>query len=151
MKLHRQHKLILSYTALVLWMMVIFWLSSEGHDASSARSDAIVNSVRSLGVHADSGEMTFVVRKTAHTVAYMVLGSLAYLTLRQHNWRARTTVVSGVLLTVAYAVSDEFHQSFVAGRSGELRDVLIDSTAGLVGICIIYFIYHKYLLQNSQK
>jgi len=33
-----------------------------------------------------------------------------------------------------YAVTDEIHQLFVPGRSGELRDVMIDSIAALVGV-----------------
>ena len=38
-----------------------------------------------------------------------------------------------------YAVSDEIHQIFVPGRSGEPRDVLIDTSGVLIGICLVRF------------
>jgi len=39
-----------------------------------------------------------------------------------------------VLLAAAYAVSDEFHQIFVPGRSAALFDVALDSAAALAGV-----------------
>jgi VanZ family protein len=36
------------------------------------------------------------------------------------------------VITIAFAISDEYHQTFVPGRDGNIRDVLIDSAgAGL--------------------
>ena len=40
------------------------------------------------------------------------------------------------LIGTAYAVTDEFHQSFVPGRSCELRDVMIDSCGVLTGVLL---------------
>ncbi len=45
-------------------------------------------------------------------------------------------------LTVLYGVSDEFHQSFVDGRSSSIYDVFADSIGGAIG-CFIYFIFNK--------
>jgi VanZ family protein len=39
-----------------------------------------------------------------------------------------------ILLTILYAVSDEYHQTFVPGRNGQLADVLIDSLGGLIAL-----------------
>lgn len=133
-------RLLISYLALIFWALVIFYLSSEGHDASSGRSDAIAQALAGWGVgdgQADS--LTFFVRKSAHTIAYFIFGLLAFNVVRFHSkilWRT-AAIAWGVV--VVYAASDEFHQLFVPGRSAELRDVLIDSTAGLVGIllCVV--------------
>ena len=38
------------------------------------------------------------------------------------------------LIGTAYAVTDEFHQSFVPGRSCEFRDIVIDSCGVLTGV-----------------
>ena len=38
------------------------------------------------------------------------------------------------LLTVLYAASDEFHQSFVPGRSAVASDVLVDSCGVIVAL-----------------
>ncbi|MDB5163077.1 MAG: hypothetical protein JWN28_684, partial [Candidatus Saccharibacteria bacterium] len=50
------------------------------------------------------------------------------------------TIFLSILFVGFYAISDEFHQLFVPGRSGEMRDVLIDTTAGALAVCILYFI-----------
>lgn len=53
-----------------------------------------------------------------------------------------------------YAVSDEFHQRFVPGRSSEVRDVMIDTTAGVVGVGIYALVearLRKRRLDNNAK
>ena len=83
-----------------------------------------------------------VVRKTAHFTEYGILALLL--------WRARRRSIetsekpwrwsqAGIALaaTVLFAITDEWHQSFVPSRQGSLLDVLIDSagaTAALVGL-----------------
>lgn len=119
-------------------MAVIFKLSSEGHDASTARSDAIVHVIRAMGVVEPTSVLQFLTRKAAHTVAYMVLGGLAFNVVRQHGMPMRRTVAISILIPIVYAMTDEFHQRFIAGRSSELRDVLIDSTAAVIGVAIAY-------------
>jgi len=37
-------------------------------------------------------------------------------------------------LTMIYAISDEYHQSFVPGRSGNLADLVIDATGAAAGL-----------------
>ena len=46
-----------------------------------------------------------------------------------------------LVFSVVYASSDEFHQTFVAGRDGNIIDVLIDSSGALVGIMIASIMY----------
>ena len=38
----------------------------------------------------------------------------------------------------AYAVTDEFHQLFVAGRSCEVRDMCIDAAGVLCGVMVVW-------------
>ena len=42
-----------------------------------------------------------------------------------------------VLITVLYGISDEFHQSFVPGRTPEMKDVLSDAIGAVLGIAAI--------------
>ena len=49
-----------------------------------------------------------------------------------------------------YAISDEIHQLFVPGRSGQVRDVLIDSAGSLLGI-IIVMAFEKLLIKFNKK
>lgn len=61
--------------------------------------------------------------KTAHLVEYAVL----YLLVR----RALPSGPKSLLFCLAYAASDEWHQSFVPGRTPSALDVLIDGTGAL--------------------
>jgi VanZ family protein len=75
--------------------------------------------------------MDALVKKGGHAVGY---GVLAWLYERALRGRVRGPValrVATVSLALAYALSDEYHQTFVPGRSGSLVDAGIDST----GIC----------------
>jgi VanZ family protein len=65
-------------------------------------------------------------RKIIHACEYGLLAFLWWRALRTTEMRA-TAIPIALLLTVAYAVSDEFHQTFVHGRHGSPVDVAIDS------------------------
>ena len=130
---------------------MIFLLSSEGHDASTERSDAAVQMLHVFGVSGSADFLTFIARKSAHTVAYLILGVLVYNVLRQYKLSGHTQVAVSIGAVILYAMSDELHQLYVPGRSGELRDVAIDSVAGVIGVLMAYFISHRYVLHKSQK
>ena len=75
------------------------------------------------------------IRKLAHMCEYAVLGILVYLSFKDSN---RSWFYIAWIICILYASSDEFHQLFVKGRSGEIRDVLIDSIGAFLGIVITY-------------
>ena len=61
----------------------------------------------------------FAAKKTAHVIEYAILYSLIF---RATHFN----LVRSFLLTMAYAASDEYHQSFVPGRTSSLIDLVID-------------------------
>ena len=75
-------------------------------------------------------DLDFVVRKAGHMAAFGILAVLL--------WRAlafsavRRAMMWSLMLTVGYAATDEFHQSFTAGRHPSLVDVGIDSVGALL-------------------
>jgi len=69
--------------------------------------------------------------KGGHALAYAVLAWFYLRALRQSIRAASTPRLIGGGLAVLYALSDEYHQTFVPGRSGNLLDVLMDG----VGMC----------------
>lgn len=137
-------KFWISYILLIAWMVVIFILSSEGSDTSSGRSDMIVGLLQATGVNWQVDMLTFLTRKSAHVVAYIVLGVLTYNVARHYRWHSRVKVLASIGFVGLYAMSDEIHQVYVPGRSGELRDVLLDSAAGAVGVILAYLVYKLY-------
>jgi VanZ family protein len=74
-----------------------------------------------------------ILRKMAHMTAF---GALWWLWLR-----ALGRPVLACAITLAYAVSDEWHQSFVQGRHAAPSDVAIDAAG--VGIAVALWIYSQ--------
>ena len=136
----------------LLWMAVIFILSQQPASISSGQSGVFVEQLHHIAPSVDQQLLTFLVRKGAHIFAYFVLGILTFNAL----WRVDLSKLKfnypvglSIIVCALYAVSDEFHQLFVSGRSGELRDIMIDSCAAMVGVFIISIFVR--ILQKSKK
>lgn len=132
--MNRQNRIIISLILIALWMIVIFLMSSEIASTSSARSNEIVRTIQSIGVNAPADILTFLVRKAAHISAYFVLGILLFNLPKQYNLGVKKIIFISVAIAMLYACTDELHQMFVPGRSGEVRDVLIDTAGAAVGV-----------------
>lgn len=80
----------------------------------------------------------FIVKKTAHFIEYYALASLLYYSLKKSSSLSRVHVLLlTITITIFYAASDEYHQTFIAGREGRIRDVLIDSGGGIFSLLTI--------------
>lgn len=73
------------------------------------------------------------VRKAAHMSEYCLLALSLSLPLSLWGIRGRSRFFLTLVFCAAFAGSDEFHQSFVGGRSPSLRDVGIDSLGAAIG------------------
>ena len=124
----------------LFWMAVIFMLSHQPASVSSGQSGVFVEQLRHIAPSVDQQLLTFLVRKGAHIFAYFVLGILTFNALWRvdlSKFKFNYPVGLSIIVCALYAVSDEFHQLFVNGRSGEIRDIIIDSCAATVGVFII--------------
>ncbi len=83
------------------------------------------------------------IRIVGHFVQYAVLGFLvARAVMRGSEWSAKR--VAFVLIWCAvYAVSDEWHQRFVPGRSSDVKDWLVDSVGALAGYAMCFRVRHS--------
>jgi VanZ family protein len=79
------------------------------------------------------GDVDLVLRKLAHMLVFGLLAAGCFRGLTFHGVRGPAALVGAATVATAYAISDEFHQTFVAGRSGSPVDVVID----LVGILVV--------------
>ena len=95
----------------VLWAGLIFGLSS----------------IPSLST--GLGTWDLVLRKCAHATEYAILAVLL--------WRALRREVAAFALAVAYAATDEWHQTFVRGRHGSPVDVAVDAAGALIGLVLL--------------
>ena len=104
-------------TRLAVWGPVVLW----------AALIFAVSSIPSLDT--GFGIWDLVLRKLAHLVEYAVLGALLLRALRREP--------AAIALGSLYAVTDEIHQSFVAGRHGSPLDWLIDTLGVVAGVVLL--------------
>jgi VanZ family protein len=141
---------IISLILLIGWMGLIFYFSHQNSGTSSNMSAGLIRRVLQVFIPETSGDeltnviasLQFIVRKTEHLTLYLILGAFALLHFSTYN---RFTLIvklsSSLVLSVLYAVSDEYHQTYIQGRSGEIRDVIIDSVGAIIGILLSLLIY----------
>jgi len=79
--------------------------------------------------------VVLILRKLAHFGEYALLLALWLRALRSRLTLDRALGLA-YALTVSYAASDEYHQTFVSGRVGTWRDVLIDA-AGALAVALV--------------
>ena len=139
------------WLAVILVMGMIFRFSAQDAEESTQVSTLVGRAIGRI-VHPGFGDLTarqqeafainidFYVRKGAHASVYAALGFLfsgAFAwTNRFKNRSGRWVMLISWLCGTLYAMTDEFHQLFVPGRSGEIRDVCLDSAGVLVGVFI---------------
>jgi len=81
------------------------------------------------------GSWDTLVKKSGHMIGYALLG-LTYLRgTNSYRWKSILITLIGVIL---YAASDEFHQSFVPGRTSTVMDVGIDTIGAIIGQALVW-------------
>lgn len=123
---------------------VIAGFSGQDSTQSQGLSDRvaafIVDAADGLGIiDADDetrldfiGKLQYPVRKGAHMTEYALFTLTVMFALFVYGVRGGMLYVLSVLAALVYAASDEVHQLFVPGRSGQVTDVLIDTLGGIL-------------------
>ncbi len=96
------------------------------------------------------GTYGYLFRKTAHFIEYFILSYLNYrLLTKYHKLNLNLSLIITFIFCSAYAVADEYHQTFIYGRNSSLWDVLID-TLGISTFIFGIFLY-KSLKRNKKS
>lgn len=133
---------------ILLWMGVIFYLSSQDGTVSQNTSDGIVYMVydsifyKLFPLTYENYELlSFVIRKFAHFTEYFIL---AFLWMWYFvDFKKEKMHLYSFFLSVLYAIFDETHQLFVSGRSFQITDASIDILGAIVAIFIFSIIWRK--------
>lgn len=147
-KYFTKKKYVINLLLIVIWMTFIFLMSNQPAETSDSQSLGIISILSKLGIDMSGifGDIAnFIVRKCAHFLEYMILGFLI-INLIKEDLKLKyivLIVISGVFL---YACTDEFHQLFVSGRDGNLRDIFIDTSGGTVSALLFYL--KRLLIKN---
>ena len=149
-------KKIISFIVLILWMIVIFSFSSADANKSTGTSDKVITTMIEIKDKITNNETpnnekeiivknsSFYIRKIAHITEYLILGFLMFNLLKQYSV---TNIYYAIGLSILYSCTDEFHQLFISGRSGSIRDVLIDS----IGILLGTYLYKLLFIKNKEN
>ena len=149
------HK-ILSWLTVILWMSLIFYLShqpaAESSELSSSVTEVIIDAIETVApkVKIEKGDIHHITRKNAHFLYYLILGILAVNALKINGVHGYRGILLALFICILYAISDEVHQIFVPGRSGEIRDVIIDSSGSGTGI-LAYLVMSRLAKRMNRK
>ena len=136
---------IIYWILLVIWIIGIFIMSNQPASISDSQSGGIINMLSKMGIDMNNifGQLAnFIVRKCAHFLEYMILALLVLNVLKLYYDMKQVAIITIVFVFI-YACTDEIHQLFVPGRSGAIRDVIIDTCGGATIVLINLFVTHK--------
>lgn len=116
------------------WFLVVAWMGVIFAFSNQANSGEMTEQVL--------GDMNVPIRKCAHMFEYAMLFWLtrwASMTIRRPSF-----VVPGMfafLICLLYASTDEWHQSFVPGRSAQIQDVAVDMAGSLIAAFLVPYFF----------
>ena len=154
-------KIIILLALAIGWMVCIYKLSGMNSSKSNGKSADILSIIiadtldvtNDYGItnsHPDDAKierasrlMNSPMRKVMHASVYFVLAFFLMILLNiisNHKYYWLTLLIA-LVLSVVFALTDEYHQTFVTGRTGQIMDVVIDSMGAVVGL-VLYTTYH---------
>lgn len=139
---------IISITLVILWMILVFWFSSQiGDDSQVTSGNTIRKIITFINNNIDKVKLEEIVellqpivRKLAHFTLYTLGGILIFNLFNSFKLKNREKIGYSLLVGALYAITDEIHQLFVPGRSGMIKDVFIDSLGIITGVIICLII-----------
>jgi VanZ family protein len=135
------------------WLPVLVWMSlifvgSTDLMSGSRTGRFLVPMLRFFFPHitpAGLQAVQFYVRRSGHCLEYAILALLIWRLVHHYRTkemrpRLELQAFQAWLWTAAYAVSDEFHQSFYSSRFASKWDVALDTTAAAVALLVAWWI-----------
>lgn len=139
---------LFSFLPMIFFMCIIFSFSSQTGAESGSLSHTISTQVVKTSefifqqdwsedkIEAYANFWEFPIRKLAHMTEYCIFALSVIFPLFVYGLRGRKLFLSAFLICITFAGSDEYHQSFVAGRGPSIKDVFIDSLGSCSGIIL---------------
>lgn len=140
---------IIKIILILVWMATVFIFSNQGGTKSSSTSrkvtETVVQAISSKTVEENEPlieKLDKVTRKLAHYTIYTIGGILIMNYAYTTDKTKKEKILYSIAFGAGYAVTDELHQFFVAGRSARIFDVGIDTLGVTTGIAI-YLVARK--------
>lgn len=125
----------------LLWMGLIWSVSSNigSADHSAGLFGWIVSALFPWATPPQIALAHLVVRKVGHVVEYAILAALWFRALYAGRRLPSTqSALTALAISVAWAIVDEVHQSFVPSRTGSSLDVVLDSTGATLALVFLF-------------
>lgn len=145
-----RHHVLKAWIALILWLVVLAIESTSYLSANNTSRILYPLLHFFFGVtHARFEPWHFLMRKAGHVFGYGLLSILLFRAWREtlpvvgnSKWTFRWANIA-VLGTALVASLDEWHQSYIPTRTGTVRDVILDTCAGIAAQ-ILVFLWMKF-------
>lgn len=146
----KKYKQLIYLLLVIMWMLTVFIFSNQNGEMSQKTSNSITKIVvkvltynKNLTEESKNVLMTktdYIIRKLAHFSIYMLGGMLIYNYINTYSIKPNKKLIISIIFGITYAITDELHQYFIAGRSSRILDVYIDSLGIIVGTIFINLI-----------
>ena len=123
----------ISIILVILWMILIFIMSSFSGNDSSNQSNFIVDIISNIFNINNIELLSLIIRKLAHFTEYFILGILVYNMIYNLNKKKYISII----ICILYAISDEIHQIFTSDRGPRVFDIFIDTLGSSTSIIIL--------------
>jgi len=116
-------KFLTYWLPVLIWAGFIFYLSSIPDLKSELEQD-------------------FLLRKIAHILEFAILTFLLIRAFAKQGLNNEKIAIYSIIFAIFYALTDEYHQTFVLGRQGTLKDIGIDSV-GILLMSLVWYIKNR--------
>ncbi len=148
-----KYKTIIAIIAIIAWLFLIYYLSNMNTHESNSKSIGVINNIvekvlnttYNLGITSQKPDKNYIntiatklnypLRKIMHMSVYFIL-CLLIIILIPNIHKSPTNPLKITILAISlcfiYAITDEYHQTHIIGRTGQLTDVLIDTSGAII-------------------
>lgn len=146
--MNRKKIAVVLWCLVVLWIGLIFSLSSQNGEQTAKTSSGIAEKMATVIYQQPTNHQVdwvhLNIRKLAHVSLFLSLGLLTGLAGKMtFNYKQgilkRVAIVIPVVIISVYGFFDEWHKQFIDGRHFELPEVMLNIFCGLIGIMIVAF------------
>lgn len=142
---------VLSLLLVIIWMCLITSLSSMNSKESNTKSKEIISNTITITNPSTTNnlkkqitnKLNLPFRKLSHMMIYFILSILVMNLLLVYKIDILKSIIIGFSICLVFSSLDEYHQTFVSGRSGKISDVGIDLIGSTLGISSFVLGYKK--------
>jgi VanZ family protein len=140
--LSTQHSALFYWLPPIIWMAAIFSFSTDAFSGENTGSllYGIFHAIIPSLTPEQFRPYHLFIRKASHFTEYAILALVLFRAFRAGStvrWSWRWAVYT-LLIVAAYALLDEFHQTFTETRGGSIYDSLLDFSGGLTALLLLW-------------